>query len=195
MNRNPVLPNLALPSEPKGLQSINLLVPQTYSGHGFLTVDQLPRVAVEVADVNPGDGFEWAVNTFFDGVAGGEPRLMMDLRLAGQAQLVCQRCMRPCPIQINELRRFIFFADEAMADAYPIEDDALEPLVMSSHFDLLATIEDEILLSIPLIPMHPEGVCAAASVSSDGTQGSTPDSATEKPENPFNILKNMKKKD
>ena len=195
MNRNPVLPNLGLPSEPKALQSINLLVPQTYSGQGFLTLDQLPRVAVEVADLNPDDGFEWAVNTFFDGVAGGEPRLMMDLRLAGQAHLLCQRCMRPCPIQINELRRFIFFADEAMADAYPIEDDALEPLVMSPHFDLLATIEDEILLSFPLIPMHPEGVCKAVSTSPEGAQGSTPNSTTEKPENPFNILKNMNKKD
>lgn len=195
MNRNPVLPNLALPSEPKGLQSINLLVPQTYSGQGLFTLDQLPRVALEVADLHPGDGFEWTVNTFFDGVAGGEPRLMMDLRLAGQAHLLCQRCMRPCPIKINELRRFIFFADEVMADAYPIEDDALEPLVISPHFDLLATVEDEILLSFPLIPMHPEGVCTAVSASPEGAHSRAPDSATKKLENPFNILKNMKKKD
>jgi uncharacterized protein len=195
MNRNPVLLNVALPNEPKGLRSINLLLPQTYSGHGFFALDQLPRVALELAAFSPDDGFEWAVNTFFDGVAGAEPRLMMDLRLAGQAHLACQRCMQACPIQINELRRFIFFADEAMADAFPIEDDALEPLVMSSHFDLLATIEDEILLSFPLIPMHPEGVCKAVSLLPEGVHGSAPDSATEKPENPFNILKNMKKKD
>ena len=48
---------------------------------------------------------------------------------------------------------------EAQADEYPIENDQLEPLVISQQFDLLSTIEDEILLSLPLIPKHPKGTC------------------------------------
>ena len=195
MNRNPVLPSLTLPTEPKALGSVDLLVSQTYTGHGFLALDGLPRVALETATRSPDDGFEWAVNTFFDGVTGGEPRLKMNLTLKGQMHLICQRCMQPCLVEIEESRQFVFFANEALADAFPMEDDALEPLVASSQFDLLGTIEDEILLSLPLIPKHPEGVCEAASPGSGADDPLNQGETLKKPDNPFNILKNMKKKE
>ena len=195
MNRNPVLPSLTLPTEPKALRSIDLLVSQTYTGHGFLALDALPRVALEAATRSAEDGFEWGVNTFFDGVAGGEPRLKMNLSLKGQMHLICQRCMQPCLVQIEESRQFVFLANEALADAFPMEDDALEPLVASSQFDLLGTIEDEILLSLPLIPKHPEGVCEAASPGSGAGDPLNQGETLKKPDNPFNILKNMKKKE
>jgi uncharacterized protein len=195
MNRNPVLPTLTLPTEPKALRSVDLLVSQTYSGQGFLALDGLPRVALEAATCATDDGFAWAVNTFFDGVAGGEPRLKMNLSLKGQMHLICQRCMQPCLVKIEESRQFVFLANEALADAFPMEDDALEPLVMSSQFDLLGTIEDEILLSLPLIPKHPEGVCEPASLGSGADDLQDQGETAKKPDNPFNILKNMKKKE
>jgi uncharacterized protein len=195
MNRNPVLPSLTLPAEPKALHSVDLLVPQTYSGSGFLSLDDLPRVALEAATRSPDDGFEWAVKTFFDGVVGGEPRLKMNLGLKGQMHLICQRCMQPCLVEIEESRQFIFFANEALADAFPMEDDALEPLVASSQFDLLGTIEDEILLSLPLIPKHPEGVCEPSALGSGADDPLNQGETLKKPDNPFKILKNMKKKE
>jgi uncharacterized protein len=195
MNRNPVLPSLTLPTEPKALRSIDLLVSQTYTGHGFLALDALPRVALEAATHSPDDGFEWAVQTFFDGVAGGEPRLKMNLSLKGQMRLICQRCMQPCLVRIEESQQFVFLANEVLADAFPMEDDALEPLVMDSQFDLLGTIEDEILLSLPLIPKHPEGVCEPATLGSGADDLMNQGETAKKPDNPFNILKNMKKKE
>ena len=195
MNRNPVLPSLTLPTEPKALRSIDLMVSQTYTGHGFLALDALPRVALEAATRSPDDGFDWAVETFFDGVVGGEPRLKMNLSLKGQMHLICQRCMQPCLIEIEESRQFVFLANEALADAFPVEDDALEPLVASSQFDLLGAIEDEILLSLPLIPKHPEGACEPAALRSGADDSMNQDETTKKPDNPFNILKNMKKKE
>jgi uncharacterized protein len=195
MNRNPVLPSLTLPTEPKALRSIDLLVSQTYSGEGFLALDALPRVALEAAACAADDGFAWSVKTFFDGVAGGEPRLKMNLSLKGQMHLICQRCMQPCLVQIDESRQFVFLANEALADAFPMEDDALEPLVMGSQFDLLGTIEDEILLSLPLIPKHPEGVCEAVSLGAGADDLQSQGETLKKPDNPFNILKNMKKKE
>jgi uncharacterized protein len=55
----------------------------------------------------------------------------------------------------------------------------------------LELIEDEVLLSLPLIPKHPEGVCKPHA-SSFGESENVAE-ASEKPQNPFNILKNMKK--
>jgi uncharacterized protein len=195
MNRNPVLPSLTLPTDPKALRSIDLLVSQSYSGQGFLALDALPRVALEAATRNVDDGFAWAVNTFFDGVTGGEPHLKMNVSLKGQMQLICQRCMQPCLVQIDESRQFVFLANEALADAFPMEDDALEPLVMDSQFDLLGTIEDEILLSLPLIPKHPEGMCEPTALGSRVDHPLDQGETAKKPDNPFNILKNMKKKE
>jgi len=195
MNRNPVSPSLTLPTESKALRSVDLLVSQTYSGTGFLALDDLPRVASEAAARSAGDGFEWAAKTYFDGVVGGEPRLKMNLNLKGQMHLICQRCMQPCLVEIEESRQFVFLANDALADAFPMEDDALEPLVASSHFDLLGTIEDEILLSLPLIPKHPEGMCEAASPVSGADHTLNQGETLKKPDNPFNILKNMKKKE
>lgn len=195
MNRNPVLPSLILSAEPKSLGAVDLLVPQTYSGQGFLALSDLPRVALEAASVSEGDGFKWGVNTLFDGVTGGEPRLKMNLTLKGQIHQICQRCMQPCVVHLEESRQFVFLADESLADAFPMEEDALEPLVISSQFDLLGTIEDEILLSLPLIPKHQVGVCESAK-GLDWAEGiSTEDEVGKKPDNPFNVLKNIKKKD
>lgn len=194
MNRNPVSPSLTLSAEPKALSAVDLLVPQTYSGQGFLALDVLPRVALEATSRSPEDGFKWTMHTFFDGVPGGEPRLNMNLSLNGQMHLLCQRCMRPCAVRIEESRQFVFLANEALADAFPMEDDAFEPLVMSSQFDLLGTIEDEILLSLPLIPKHPEGVCEPAALESGSDDLQNQGETLKKPDNPFNILKNMKKK-
>lgn len=195
MNRNPVLPSLILSAEPKSLGAVDLLVPQTYSGHGFLALSDLPRVTLEATSVSEGDGFKWGVNTLFDGVTGGEPRLKMNLTLKGQIHQICQRCMQPCVVHLEESRQFVFLADESLADAFPMEEDALEPLVISSQFDLLGTIEDEILLSLPLIPKHQVGVCEPATLGSWAGDSINQDETIKKPDNPFNILKNMKKKD
>jgi uncharacterized protein len=103
--------------------------------------------------------------------------------------------MQPCLVEIDESRQFVFLANEALADAFPMENDALEPLVMDSQFDLLGTIEDEILLSLPLIPKHPEGVCQPAALESGADDPLSQGEPAKKPDNPFNILKNMKKKE
>ena len=189
------MPSLTLPIEPKALRSVDLLVPQTYSGKGFLALDTLPRVALEAAERSADDGFEWAVQSFFDGVVGGEPRLKMNLNLKGQMHLICQRCMQPCLVQIDESQQFVFLANEALADAFPMENDALEPLVASAQFDLLGTIEDEILLSLPLIPKHPEGVCEPATLGTGADDSMNQGETAKKPDNPFKILKNIKKKE
>jgi uncharacterized protein len=93
-------------------------------------------------------------------------------------------------VDLDEKRRFVLLATEAEADDYPMEDEEQEPLVASQHFNLLETIEDEVLLSLPLIPKHPEGFCephASVFGLEDGGE------VVDERENPFNILKNMKK--
>jgi uncharacterized protein len=192
MNRNQVLPQVELSSDVGSLRKVDLCAHQAYKGSGFLGIRDLPRVAEGASTVETGDGFHWKLETYFEDSPGSEPRQLMNLELKGQIHLVCQRCLKECPVELSEGRRFALVGSEEEADAFPIEDDQQEPLVASQHFDVLETIEDEILLSLPLIPKHPEGVCEAhaPTFGADTVRSES----LEKRENPFNILKNIKKK-
>jgi uncharacterized protein len=191
MNRNQVLPQVELSNDPKALSRIDFCVPQSYQGAGFLEISALPRVAEEASSIEPGDGFDWEVKTHFANSPGSEPQQILELAVKGRIHLVCQSCLQDFGLDLTQDSRFVLVATEEEADAFPMEDDQLEPLVASQHFDLLGLIEDEILLSMPLIPKHPEGACQPHA-SSFGEVGEAQD-ASEKPQNPFNILKNMKK--
>ena len=157
MNRNQVLPQLELSAELAALKKVDFCAPHSYKGAGFLSISQLPRLAQEASTVNPGDGFNWEVQTHFENSPGSEPRQILELGLKGRLYLVCQSCLQDCAVDLDEKRRFILVTSESEADDYPLEDEEQEPLVVSQHFNLLETIEDEVLLSLPLIPKHPEG--------------------------------------
>ena len=190
MDRNHVLPQVQLSAEPNALRRVDFCAPQSYRGAGFLSISDLPRVVEEVSTVQTGDGFNWDIQTHFEHSPGSEPHQIMELAIKGRLHLTCQRCLQGCAVDLDEKRRFIFLATESQADDYPLEDEEQEPLVASQQFNLLETIEDEILLSIPLIPKHPEGFCEPhASVFGEGDG----DEALAERENPFNVLKNMKK--
>ena len=191
MNRNQVLPQVDLSTDPSALRRIDFCAPQSYQGAGFLEITALPRLAEEVSSIAAGDGFHWQIRTHFADSPGSEPRQIVELEVKGRIHLVCQSCLQDCGLDLAQKSRFILVGTEAEADAFPIEDDLQEPLVASQHFDLLGLIEDEILLSFPLIPKHPEGACQPHA-SAFGGNGEVAESS-EKPQNPFNILKNMKK--
>ena len=190
MNRNQVLPQVQLSAEAIALKKVDFCAPQSYQGAGFLTMTDMPRLAKEASSVNPGDGFAWQMETHFENSPGSEPRQILDLTLKGRLHLVCQRCLQDCAVNLDEKRRFILVATEAEADDYPLEDEEQEPLVASQHFNLLETIEDEVLLSLPLIPKHPEGFCEPHATVF-GLEDE--DDRSDERENPFNVLKNMKK--
>ena len=191
MNRNQVLPQVELSTDPKALSRIDFCAPQSYQGSGFLEISALPRLVEEASSIEPGDGFHWQVKTHFADSPGSEPRQILELAVKGRIHLVCQSCLQDCGLDLAQESRFVMLATEEEADAFPMEDDQQEPLVASQHFDLIGLIEDEILLSMPLIPKHLDGACQPHA-SSFGESGDAGD-ATEKPQNPFNILKNMKK--
>jgi len=191
MNRNPVLPQVELSNKSGALRKVDFCAAPPYKGAGFLALEELPRLVQEVAVIEADDGFNWSLVTHFEKAPNGEPSQIVNLELNGQLHLVCQRCLQNFLFQMAEKRQFVLLPTEDQADAFPIEDDQREPLVASQHFDLLETIEDEILLSLPLIPKHPEGVCVPSATFLDQDDGIL--AAQEKPQNPFNILKNIKK--
>ena len=79
--------------------------------------------------------------------------------------LTCQRCLRPALIPVEAERSFRFVADEATAAAED-EDSDEDVLVASRDFDLRELVEDELLMALPMVPMHeqcPDAVQLSAS--------------------------------
>ncbi len=121
------------------------------SFEGMFAIKQMNRLD-DVA-LNPEDVFEFRI----EGIIGdkGWPGAILNLR--GVLKLTCYRCNKPMLFPINEEVLFRFTKTEEEADAIPIEeDDEVEVIVGSSKLNVLQWIEEEILLCIPLRPVHDE---------------------------------------
>lgn len=93
----------------------------------------------------------------------------------------CQRCLEPLAVHLDKTIRIGWINSEAEAEVLPAE---LEPLLAEDDRIALAQlIEDEVLLGLPMAPLHEPGACAAA----DLLQELTPER-----ENPFAVLKDLK---
>lgn len=83
------------------------------------------------------------------------------LRLAVEATVVlrCQYCLEPYR-QLLKIERILPLArDEAELARWERDDPLLDALIAEPALDVLALVEDEILLSLPVVPRHPEGGC------------------------------------
>jgi uncharacterized protein len=96
---------------------------------------------------------DWAAHFESRPVAGGRPELWLGLQATAQVRRECQRCLQPVALALTVDRRLRFVDDEATAAALDAdsEDDVL---VSSRQFDLQTLVEDELLLAMPLVPMH-----------------------------------------
>jgi uncharacterized protein len=82
-----------------------------------------------------------------------KPQVWLHLTVETNLPQTCQRCLGEVSTLLEVERSYRFVADEATAEA---EDDACEEdlLAISREFNLLALIEDELLMALPQVPMH-----------------------------------------
>ena len=140
---------------------------------GGVAVAQLPRLAEFVATS------EGALRYGIEGLIDDDGHPAADLHLDGQLNLICQRCNAPLQFGIDRTTRFRFVATEEELNSLPIEDDESDAVVGARNMIIHDWVEDEVILSLPLVPRHDE--CAAPLASDD----------TENPvlaSNPFAVL-------
>jgi uncharacterized protein len=76
----------------------------------------------------------------------------VELSLAGEATLQCQRCMQPMRLAIDSTASLALLGEEADAVAVPEE---LEPvLAPEGRISVGELVEEELLLALPIIPLH-----------------------------------------
>jgi uncharacterized protein len=145
--------------------------------------EQFARLASEACVPGGLEQVVWRGEAELREGGNADPQVWLHLAVSASLPMICQRCMTPTMVQVMSQQWFRFVTDEATAVA---EDDLSEEdvLVLAARFNVLALVEDELLMSLPLVPMHER----------------CPDSvpALEQPEavkpNPFAVLAGLKNK-
>lgn len=145
------------------------------------------RLAAEAQEDSEARSVRWRAGGELRNPGHHQPEVWVHVEADTLMPLVCQRCLQPVEMPLQVRRSFRFVADEATAAAQ--DDEAEEDLLALSHsFDLQELVEDELLMELPVAPMHevcPEPVKMSVA---------DPDfeAAAVERENPFAILGRLK---
>lgn len=123
-------------------------------------------------------------------VPGTDGELWLALRAEASVWLTCQRCLQPMAWPLSLDRRLRFVRTEAEAEALDAELDE-DVLSLARSINLRELVEDELLLALPLVPMH--DTCPQPLPVSAGDAEPDP-AVAEAPPNPFAVLQQLKKK-
>jgi uncharacterized protein len=120
---------------------------------------------------------------------GGAPAAWMHLEASAEVPLTCQRCLGPVQAKLMVDRWFRFVATEAVAEA---EDDDCEEdlLALEPRPSLIELLEDELLMALPLVPMHETCPVAVPMASADRSDA---DETMPARPNPFQALAQLKR--
>lgn len=138
---------------------------------------ELPRLRSQLASV--------------DGMVSGRVHFtresgfaVAELTLSGVATLVCQRCLGTMTEGVDSSVRVALIGAEADARGVP---EHLEPvLAPGGRTTVGELVEEELLLALPIVPLHAQASDCAAPVSDSAEGGATelshsPEQATQRP--------------
>ena len=103
-----------------------------------------------------------------NGRIGRQDKPQLLLEVSGRVPVICQRCLGRLdyPLSIDSVLELI--ADEADLSQDELEDDTRDFLVAQKELDVVALVEDEIILALPSAPRHDD--CALPDSNTRGTK-------------------------
>lgn len=120
--------------------------------HGTVSAAELERL--DDALVDEGGTIEWTARFSRTEIPGDRTRFWLDATGRGMLSLACSRCAEAVILPVAFDRRLRLVPDEALAAQLDEAADDHDVIAADSRFDLLATIEDELILALPAFPEH-----------------------------------------
>jgi uncharacterized protein len=152
---------------------------------GSLPLSELPRLAPVLADT----AGEAAGRFAFDRVQGRPDRVRG--HVAATLHLQCQRCLETMDWSVDQAFEVFLVAEDVELDRVPAGGDAVR--VEARGLSLHALLEDELLLSLPIVALHPEGTACAAGARREFGKSEVVQARREGRDNPFDVLKSLKR--
>ena len=156
---------------------------------GSVALGRFPRLGEDLVEASGEVTFELAFGRHPLGFA------VVTGRLSTVVGLRCQRCLEGFALPLESGVALGFVESEALAERLPPEYDPC--VVVDGTVSVPDIIEDELLLALPQVPLHPAGACAVrleSAPDAGSDKGATEQDSTDR-ENPFAVLKHIKTED
>lgn len=124
---------------------------------GELDVSQDARVADRLARNAGPAKVAWTIEGSRDGL--GRP--MLTVTVQGDLAVVCQRCLQSFNVRLDQRSELLLAREEP--ELARLDAEEREVVLAAAPLDAVALIEDELLLSLPYAPMHPDSACGKTS--------------------------------
>ncbi|MDX8380076.1 MAG: YceD family protein [Gallionella sp.] len=141
---------------------------------------QVPFVALS-RFVDVLEDTQGALSYLVQGGLDNQGRPVLDVSITGRCQLQCQRCLTGVDYMMQHKARLLL-CDQAGLDVLGDDEEAFDGILADAHMDVVAVLEDEILLSLPISVMHEIGTCQVVEGKSSQKDNS----------HPFAVLKKLK---
>ncbi|MBA2351979.1 MAG: YceD family protein [Burkholderiales bacterium] len=146
---------------------------QTISALSFAISGQNSRGIIEVAALQRlhdqlHDYIGSVAYSITGACAAGKPNLHVSV--TGMLNVRCERCLEPFAYKIV-ISSNLTPVQHALPDLMD-EDDTVESIPAEDMIDVIALVEEEILLSLPIAPRHETNVCSAAGAATKREQRS-----------------------
>ncbi|XOV88732.1 MAG: YceD family protein [Pseudomonadota bacterium] len=93
----------------------------------------------------------------------GKRRLpLVEGHCEGEVSMICQVCLEPVAVKVDTDVRSLLVDNVDVLKTLALDDDGL--VCAAARVDLVDLVEDDIIVSLPMVPRHPAGSCAAAPV-------------------------------
>ncbi len=112
----------------------------------------------------------------------------MHVELDAEVSMVCQRCLEPANFHVGGAYDYVIIPEGKSIDDLPSGYDALE--VGDDPIDLTSLAEDELLLALPIVPVHDPEDCQQPVGYATAPEPS--ENVEERP-NPFSVLAQLKR--
>lgn len=105
--------------------------------------------------------------------------VVADLSMSGAAALTCQRCLGAMTEPVNSAVRVALITAEGDASRVP---ENLEPvLAPGGRITVGELVEEELLLALPIVPLHAEASDCAVAQDTPAVKVEAPEQTTQKP--------------
>ena len=148
---------------------------------GIIPLEQMKRLT---ADAFASDGVVEVDAAF---TRDGEGYALLEGRVKTCVQLQCQRCLQATGVSLEIELNLAFVTKESRLEQVPSIYEAI--LLDSEEISLVELLEDELILMLPIMAYHDS--CEAYQYRTD-EELKVEEEGELKPENPFDVLKQLK---
>jgi uncharacterized protein len=115
---------------------------------GFIELASLSRLTERLAKV------EGRLTCRVSGTRDAEGKNWLAVEMAGSLALICQRCLKGVDFPIDIRSRLLLVPAGQSWPEEELTDDGYDAVAAEDEMELLSLVEDELLLALPISPMH-----------------------------------------